>query len=123
MIFAFSISESLSASEEPNISMITNSCTNCHGMYGVSTKGIPSIAGLPKNYLIATLQGYRDNSIQGTIMNRLMEKHNDKEITELANHYSKLNPSSSSITDKRSCGKCHEKKLLIRQPMKSPSKQ
>ncbi|MBV6824221.1 c-type cytochrome [Pseudomonas sp. PD9R] len=113
LMFALPFSERLLATEKPSIPMIANSCTNCHGMRGVSTKGIPSIAGLPKKYLIDRLQGYRDNSINGTIMNRIMEKHNDKEITELADHYSKINTLNSYNTDKSTCGKCHEHKPLI----------
>lgn len=113
IIFSLLISERLSALEEPNVLMITNSCTNCHGMDGVSTEGIPSIAGLPENYLITKLQGYRDNSIQGTIMNRIMEQHNDSEISALANHYSKLNKQTLSKSDKSTCGQCHERKSSI----------
>ncbi|MNP23534.1 Cytochrome subunit of sulfide dehydrogenase [compost metagenome] len=106
-------SESLSALEDPNVLMITNSCTNCHGMDGVSTEGIPTIAGLPKNYVITKLQGYRDNSIQGTIMNRIMEQLNDYEITILANHYSRLNNQNAPKTAKSNCGQCHERKISI----------
>ena len=67
------------------------SCATCHGADGNSvTQGVPSIAGQPKifleNYLVMTREGIRGAGD----MQVLMKGVSDRDIVELARHYSTL---------------------------------
>lgn len=71
---------------------VSNGCVNCHGFDGVREGGfIPSIAGLPQQYLLSVFSGYRDGSLRGSIMNRVMEKFSDSELEQLATGFSSIN--------------------------------
>ncbi len=93
LILTFTLSTFAKASTEqgdvstPNL--IAQGCMGCHGPEGNSgSSAIPSIAGLPKDYLEEVLRSYRYGGRFGTLMGRLMQAYSDEELAELADYFS-----------------------------------
>lgn len=61
---------------------------------------IPSLAGQPEAYLYKTLMAYRDGTLKGTIMNRIMQEYDDQTLRQFALYYSRL-PSGSLGPDRK----------------------
>ena len=68
------------------------SCTRCHGQDGNSSKPpTPSIAGLARGYIAASLQSYQDGSRQcgmSSIKCKMASRWTDEQITYAAEHFS-----------------------------------
>lgn len=101
--------------------MVSNGCINCHGTSGLREGGIiPSIAGQPQAYLLQTLTQYRDGSLKGTIMNRVMERVDGEHARLLASRFSAISVKARSTVDvhaapgesiyQRQCAGCHDDK-------------
>jgi sulfide dehydrogenase cytochrome subunit len=77
-----------------DVSILAESCANCHGTDGRSPGGIPSLAGRPAAVLKAQMLAYQSESPPAgtTIMNRLAKGYNDAEVEALAEHFSKIAP-------------------------------
>lgn len=102
--------------------MVSNGCINCHGTAGLREGGIiPTIAGQPQAYLLQTLTQYRDGSLKGTIMNRVMERVDEEHAWLLANRFSAISVKARSTVDvhaapgesiyQRQCAGCHDDKV------------
>ena len=61
-------------------------CANCHGTNGVSSGGMPALAGQPRQYLAQTLKDFRDGRRPGTIMPQLAKGYADNQIEALAEY-------------------------------------
>ena len=70
-------------------------CFVCHGSNGQGEKmDIPALAGQQEDYLIATLNAYKDGSRHNDIYSRmrlLSQQLSDTEIRELARYYQQMN--------------------------------
>jgi cytochrome c553 len=110
-------------SAQPSVDslMANNGCINCHGTSGLREGGIiPSIAGQPQAYLVQTLTQYRNGSLKGTIMNRVMERVDEEHVRLLADIFSAISVKVRLTEDthealgesiyQRQCGGCHEDK-------------
>jgi cytochrome c553 len=96
-------------------------CESCHGPGGNSAQpGIPSIAGQPKLFTENQLVLFREGIRKSPVMTPLMAGIPDKEIQQLAEHFSKqaVKPESTSVdrklfaqgqalAQKLRCGVCH----------------
>jgi len=57
------------------------SCANCHGTAGVSKDGkIPSLAGMPQDVLVASMQQYQSGARQGSIMPQLAKGYSAAQV-------------------------------------------
>lgn len=66
-------------------------CFPCHGPRGYSqAPEIPSIAGLPRDYLLKVLVAYRHGGRFGTIMDRFMAAYDRRQIEAMADYFSTL---------------------------------
>ena len=75
------------ASSVPNLTVQT--CVTCHGPGGNSqASAIPSIAGLPRDYLRKVLHSYRYGGRFSTMMGRLIQAYSDDQLDLLADHFS-----------------------------------
>ncbi len=64
---------------------LVENCYICHATEGISQgAAIPTIAGLDKDYLVRTMQSYKDESRPATIMGRLAKGYSAAEIEEIA---------------------------------------
>ena len=67
--------------------LIANACTSCHGVDGHSVSAIPAIAGLDPAAFIQLMTGFRDDTIQVTIMNRIAKAYTDEQFQLLADYF------------------------------------
>ena len=96
-------------------------CESCHGQGGNSVQpGIPSIAGQPKLFMENQLVLFREGIRKSPVMTPLMAGISDKEIQQLAEHFSKqevkvvagpadkkLFAEGQALAQKLRCGICH----------------
>ncbi len=76
---------------ENNTAGLANTCNNCHGTGGVSVgESMPSIAGLPQDYLKNIMMEWKTGKRPSASMTRLISGLTDEEIAALAAHYSRL---------------------------------
>lgn len=74
-----------------NIEGLARTCNNCHGLNGVSAGGsMPSIAGLPEEYLKNIMTEWKTGKRASANMTRLISGYTDEEIAGLAKHFAKL---------------------------------
>ena len=67
-------------------------CANCHGTDGRATEGsaIPSLAGMPREYILAQMKAFRDGSRPATVMHQLTKGLTDQQIETAATYFSSL---------------------------------
>lgn len=63
-------------------------CSGCHGTNGVSEgRHIPTIAGLNFQYFYATMQAFRKDRRQGTIMGRIAKGYTSSQLQQMALYF------------------------------------
>lgn len=63
-------------------------CHACHGVNGKSVEPIyPNLAGQHQDYLIKTLEGFRDGSRQNTVMSGFATNLSDEDIEDISAWY------------------------------------
>jgi cytochrome c553 len=78
------------AQDTPVVRSLAATCANCHGTEGRSvTKEVASLAGLPKDYIVAQMRAFRDGTRSATIMPQLAKGYNDAQIESLADYFSR----------------------------------
>lgn len=123
---AVSVSSPTFAADKPALmmgasaSMLSNTCSGCHGDYGASVgPASPIIAGISKEYFIELMQGFANGEVPSTIMGRIAKGYTEDEITLMADFYGdkpfvkakqefndKLVKKGGKLHDKY-CEKCH----------------
>lgn len=75
---------------EPPPPLWVQGCFPCHGPAGNSRgPAIPSLAGLPRDYLLKVLRAYRHGGRFGTVMGRLLEGFSNSQLEEMADYFSR----------------------------------
>jgi cytochrome subunit of sulfide dehydrogenase len=67
---------------------LSASCAACHGTNGNSAGGVPTLAGLDKNYFITQMKDFKSGARTGTIMNKHAKGYSEAEIEKLASYFS-----------------------------------
>lgn len=64
-------------------------CANCHGTEGKTVDGsaVPSIKGMPKDYMILQMKAFKDGTRPATVMHQLTKGLSDAQIESIANYY------------------------------------
>ncbi|MFM7802713.1 MAG: c-type cytochrome [Limnohabitans sp.] len=64
-------------------------CANCHGTEGRTVKdsSVPSIAGLPKDYLVQQMQAFKNGTRPATIMHQISKGLTEEQITSMADYF------------------------------------
>lgn len=64
-------------------------CANCHGTDGRTVEGsaIPSLIGMPKNYMLMQMKAFRDGSRPATVMHQLTKGFTDQQIDMVADYF------------------------------------
>ena len=64
-------------------------CANCHGTDGRTTEGsaIPSLVGMPKDYMVLQMKAFKDGSRPATVMHQITKGLTDAQIDTIANYY------------------------------------
>lgn len=71
-------------------SMLSNSCSACHGTDGKSPGAIPSINGKSARFIKQALTEFRSGNRASTVMGRHAKGYSDKEITLIADYFSSM---------------------------------
>lgn len=86
---------------------VVDSCARCHGSGGESrgTSAFPRLAGLHREYFIATMRAYADGDRHSGMMEPVAARLTDEEIHEIANWYTgRTQPNSVSEADGTNSG-------------------
>jgi cytochrome c553 len=64
-------------------------CAACHGTDGNAVRGapIPRLAGLPQDYIVRQMRGFRDGSLTATVMQQIAKGFSEGQIAELAAYF------------------------------------
>ncbi|MFN4005475.1 MAG: c-type cytochrome [Hylemonella sp.] len=67
-------------------------CANCHGTEGRTTDGsaIPSLAGMPRDYMVAQMKAFRDGTRPATVMHQLTKGLTEEQIQSTATYFAAL---------------------------------
>ena len=73
-----------------DIEPLARTCNNCHGVGGTSVgASMPSIGGLPKEYLRTIMKQWKYDERSAITMNRIVKGFSDDEIDALAAYFAK----------------------------------
>ena len=69
-------------------------CANCHGTdgRGVIGSAVPSLAGMPKAYMVAQMKAFRDGSRSATVMHQLAKGLTEQQIESVADYFASIKP-------------------------------
>ena len=70
--------------EDKTARSLAATCTGCHGTNGVSSGGIPSIAGLDQARIVTLVQEFRDGKRPSTVMQQHAKGYTDEQIALIA---------------------------------------
>lgn len=67
-------------------------CANCHGTDGRTAEGahIPSLAGMPRDYMVTQIKAFKDGSRPSTVMQQLSKGFTDQQIESVATYFGSL---------------------------------
>jgi cytochrome c553 len=93
-------------------------CGGCHGEVGVSkTPGMPSLAGLDPNYLVAAMKAYKGGQRKNDMMKSLLATVADPDMSNIAIYYATQKPARAQTAASgdpaagksaaAACGGCH----------------
>lgn len=78
------------ATAQTKIEVLARTCNACHGVGGVSAgASMPSIGGLPKEYLKRVMKQWKYGERSAITMNRIVKGFSDDEIDALAAYFAK----------------------------------
>lgn len=79
------------ATARPEIEPLARTCNGCHGIVGVSVSApIPSLAGLPRDYLKNIMKQWKYGERTAITMDRIVKGFSDDQIDALAEYFAKL---------------------------------
>ncbi len=75
--------------QQLNLKSLAATCANCHGTNGVAVQGsaVVSLAGVPKDYIIAQMQAFKSGARPATIMHQLSKGYSDAQIEQIAAYF------------------------------------
>jgi cytochrome c553 len=64
-------------------------CANCHGTEGRTVEGssVPSLAGMPKEYMVLQMKAFKEGTRPATVMHQLSKGLTDAQIQSIASYY------------------------------------
>ena len=67
-------------------------CANCHGTDGRGVQGslIPTLAGMPREYMLEQFQDFRDGTRPATVMPQLVKGLTADQMEQLATYFSRI---------------------------------
>ncbi len=78
--------------QELHLRSLAATCANCHGTEGKAVPGtaMPSLAQMPREYLVAQMQAFRDGKRPATVMHQLAKGYSNQQIDALAGYFAGL---------------------------------
>ena len=78
--------------------VVSNTCSGCHGTNGASVGATPNIGGLPEAYLASTMAAYKDGARFATVMNRVARGYDQGQLLDMAKFFAAKPWVPSSLT-------------------------
>jgi len=76
--------------ESPAARSLAATCAACHGTDGRSvTQEVPSLAGLPREQIVAQMRAFRDGTRAASIMPQIAKGYSEAEIQALADYFAR----------------------------------
>jgi cytochrome subunit of sulfide dehydrogenase len=75
--------------QDLNIRSLAATCANCHGTNGKAQDGsaVISLAGLPKDYIVAQMAAFKNGTRPATVMHQLAKGYSDAQIQQIAGYF------------------------------------
>jgi sulfide dehydrogenase cytochrome subunit len=72
------------------VKSLAATCANCHGTDGRAVNGssVVTLAGMPRDYIVAQLKAFKDGSRPATIMHQLSKGYSEAQIEQIATYFS-----------------------------------
>jgi len=67
-----------------NVKYLAANCANCHGTNGAGSKGLPSLAGLEKEYIIEQMKNFKSGAREATLMHQISKGYTDEQVAAMA---------------------------------------
>ena len=78
------------AQDSPAARSLAATCANCHGTDGRSvTQEVVSLAGLPKDDIVAKMKAFRDGTRPATVMHQIAKGYSDQQIELIADYFAR----------------------------------
>jgi cytochrome c553 len=78
------------AQDSPAARSLAATCANCHGTDGRSvTQEVASLAGLPKDDIVAKMKAFRDGTRPATVMHQIAKGYSDPQVELVADYFSR----------------------------------
>ena len=83
------LSATAQTATELNARSLAATCASCHGTDGRSAEGaaVPSLAGMPKDYMLAQMKAFKDGTRPATIMHQLSKGFTDQQVETIATYF------------------------------------
>ena len=77
------------ASAELHTRGLAATCANCHGTDGRAVEGsaIPSLAGMPKSYMVTQMKAFKEGTRPATVMHQINKGITDEQIDRIADYF------------------------------------
>jgi cytochrome c553 len=76
-------------SELRQAAYLAANCANCHGTAGRSPGAMPSLAGVPRSYLVQQMKDFRDGRRPATLMHQLAKGYTDEQFELLGEYFAR----------------------------------
>ena len=82
-------SASAQSSQALNVRSLAATCANCHGTNGKAVEGsaVVSLAGVPKDYIIAQMAAFKSGARSATIMHQISKGYSDAQVEQIASYF------------------------------------
>ncbi len=71
------------------VTSLAATCANCHGTNGRTADGsaVPSLAGMPRDYMVAQMQAFKSGARPATVMHQLAKGYTDAQVEQIAGYF------------------------------------
>ncbi len=71
------------------VKSLAATCAACHGTNGGASagSGVPALAGMPREYIVAQMAAFKSGARPATIMHQLAKGYNDAQIAQMATYF------------------------------------
>jgi sulfide dehydrogenase cytochrome subunit len=71
------------------VKSLAATCANCHGTDGRTAQGsqVPALAGMPREYMLRQLKGFKDGSRPATVMHQIAKGFSEPQLEQIATYF------------------------------------
>ena len=80
------------AAKDLHTRSLAATCANCHGTDGRTVPGsaIPSLVGMPKNYMVLQMKAFKEGTRPATVMHQLSKGFTDEQVDRIADYFAAI---------------------------------